>query len=197
MPQYENPFDAYLAAVVSGDDPLVAGDSDDDPLVGYDEVGAGLVVPRMRLPQAAAVNRALAKPNTKLAAQRDLMARAAAGRQPATFLSANFAAIAAGATQAIQIQPANPIRIIDFTVDPTAAPLFDIQSILVGRINLLQSGNAIPASMFIPNSNRPPFEAPRLWPGQIMTINVTNVSGAVANFRAAFSVVDLGLNVNG
>lgn len=147
--------------------------------------------------------------NTLQAAQKVAQAEDSASRRqrietlsktdnlPVTFLGVDSVVVApagipAGAGAAVPFAPVSPVRITNFTVATAIAPLFVINSIQIGRTNLLMNGTAVPADRFTPDSTRPPFEAPILPASVQGIINVTNISGAPARFLGSFDVIDLG-----
>lgn len=116
---------------------------------------------------------------------------------PVTFLGVDSAVVAPGGVPAagvaaVPFAPVSPVRITNFTVATAVAPLFLINSIQIGRTNLLMNGTGIPADRFTPDSTRPPFESPILPASVNGIVNVTNISGAAARFLGSFDVIDLG-----
>lgn len=172
-----NPYDE-IEALVQGSD-YVSGE---DPLVG----AALAILQKAQSP-------ALRMRQTAPATLDKLMARASAGKQPATFMGIGSAlvAVAAGGTVTFQAQPTNAVRIVDFTVPETTAPNFVINDISIGRLRMFQGGNPIPADRFSKDAQRPPFEAPVVTSGTPITVQVTNTSGADAFFVAMFDCIDL------
>lgn len=187
---------------VSGD---VGDDDDDEDVAG--EIGAILRrTARRPVKRSAAATKKIARGVKKLAARNKLLrkkatmgkraAAAVAGSLPQVFLGVPATAVNAGAAAAINGQSGTLLRITDFIVDDDIAGDFQINTMQVGRINLLASGDPIPASMFRNGVQRPPIEVPKLHPGQQIALNVTNISGAARTFRACFIGSDLSLTVS-
>lgn len=131
-------------------------------------------------------------------AQMQALAQGAAGHaQPQVFLGSNSGAvpIVAGATAVVTSSSGALLRITDLIVSDGIANDFDILSIQVGRLNLLASGDPIPASMFRSSVQRPPIEVPRLHPGQNISITVRNNAGAARTWSASFVGIDLSTRV--
>lgn len=130
-----------------------------------------------------------------LAQYAEVFKRAQAGKQPATFIPCTSLAVGAGLAAVIAITPTNRVRIVDYTVSPTSAPNFVITGITLGRVSLFQNAGRLPADMFLPGSNKPPFECPVIYPGQQLVVNILSIAGAAANFDSAFYGIDLDLQV--
>lgn len=169
-----NPYD-ILDSLVSGLDPLVSGE---DPMVG------ALALRRLQQIQ---------KPQPTAIDMANLATRAKVGDAPATFLGigSTTVAVAAGATTVFTATPTNPIRVTNFTVPSSIAATFVIGGLFVGRLNMLQSGQPVPADRFTKDSQRAPFEAPVVNAGTPISVSVTNMTGADAFFVASFDAVDL------
>lgn len=131
------------------------------------------------------------------AQQMEQLSQGALGHlQPQVFLGSNSVnVIAAGATLAVNSASGALLRITDLIVSDGIANDFDILSIQVGRLNLLASGDPIPASAFRSSVQRPPIEVPRLHPGQQITIAVRNNAGAARVWSAMFVGIDLSTRV--
>lgn len=115
-----------------------------------------------------------------------------AGFLPQIFLGVlSVGTVAAGANANIPAEPNVPFRITDFIVDDAIANDFRITALQIGRLNLLTSGDGIPASMFRTSVQRPPIETPRLEAGTEAVVSVLNTSGAARTFNAAFIAIDL------
>lgn len=125
-----------------------------------------------------------------------LETRALAGRVPTIPLGIDSVALIAALTaQAINVIPTTAVRIVGMSVANSIAPSFIINSILVGRLNLLDSGAAIPAEMYSGVANDMSLESPAIPAGTIIVVNVTNISGGGLRFLAGFKCVDLSVNV--
>jgi len=105
--------------------------------------------------------------------------------------------VVAGTAATIIATPTVPIRVTDFFVDASISAAFTIDTMLVGRINLFASGDAVPASVYDPTAGlqRAPLEIRRVPAGSPISLIVTNTSLADAVFRGVFQVIDLGTRV--
>lgn len=207
---------ALLEGGVSGDD--VAGDDDDDDdEVGFDDdddddvsgdelaelVGAAkrgrLTRKGMRRlgtmigKRAKIIKRAKAK---KMDKKQHALQRA--GRIPQIPLGCNtVGVVVAGAPGTALLVPSVPVRITDFFVDTTIAASFTITSVIHGRLNLLGSADAVPASGFDPTAGaqRAPLELRKLPAGSPIAVNVVNIGLVDVQFRSWFQAIDLGTRV--
>lgn len=98
--------------------------------------------------------------------------------------------ILAGATLSITTEPSVPCCITKFTVSAASSPFFNINGIIVARVNLLAGGQGVPAEAFNPNANTSPIENPVLPAGSQVVTQVENVDAAAHRFRAVYSVLD-------
>lgn len=189
-----DPFDMLMGYDMGEEYGDVSGE---DPFVGAAMKMALRPTTTQNMPLAdlAALRRRLGGMRAARAVTRDIRldALSKVDRLPATFMGVDSGPIlipAGGAVNVAFVSVA-PVRILNFTVASGIATLFTINGIFIGRTNLLMSGAAIPADRFLPDSKRPPFEAPILPASVNGIMNVTNIGGAPARFLASFDVIDL------
>lgn len=193
--------------LVGADDALellgVSGDDDDDvsgdDLVGDDDDEIGAAVRRIKrgAPLAAAMRKLVAR--TKWKAKRRTLGRqrahaiGAGQRQIPLGVDVGAAGIAAAAQATINVETTVALRITDFFVSPGIAEDFNVNSINIGRTNLLASADGVFAGYFdLSNGGqRAPIEFPLLPAGTVASVVVTNLSGANRRFRGAFQGIDL------
>lgn len=106
------------------------------------------------------------------------------------FIQTNIAPAAAPTNVQVQPQVRNQPRRLFLT--ETTADTFLIDDIKVGTLSLLGTAGAISASVFVPNSNVGDFVRRVCEVSQVVTVSVTNVSGANATFASTMNAYLLG-----
>lgn len=190
-----------MRSAVSGDDPYIGAEDVLSLLSAGDDPFIGALTPNLNMRQLNAAQ--ILSAGAKLKALQDAQAAqrvenvAHMPSMPKVPLPIDSGAvlIAAGATQVIVVTPVSKVRIGRVVVDPTAAGLFIINGINIGRLNLLAGAGSVPASMFLPNSVDSSIEAPTIEAGTQIQFSVTNTSGAPARFIGAFQCIDLSVRV--
>lgn len=182
-----------------------AGDLCDFGIAGEDFVGA-LTAPKAMVPRGlnfggarglslSAAQKGMLLQGAKMAAAQQQSQRlrklSYAGLIPQIPLGVRSDSVAANTATTISPEPGVPMRVTNFTVSPTIAGLFLITQITVARVNLLASGDGVPATLFEPASRHPPFENPILAAGSQITVGVENIDSAAHPFYGAFQGIDL------
>lgn len=94
--------------------------------------------------------------------------------------------IAAGAAAVITTQPQTWFKPMRLVVPETVAPFFTIDNIIVGNKSQFPSAVPLPAEMFIPGAEAVVMDLATVNPALNLTLQCTNISGVVQNFRAGF-----------
>lgn len=114
-----------------------------------------------------------------------------AGLIPQIPMGVRSNSVAANSTTTISPEPGVPLRITNLTVSPTIAGLFLITQIKVARVDMLAGSDAVPATLFAPESRHPPFENPILAAGSQIVLGVENIDAGAHPFYGAFVGIDL------
>lgn len=102
---------------------------------------------------------------------------------PLGFASATT--VAAGASAVITAQPQVPFRIDRLVVPSDIAGLFTIDDLKVGKNSNFAATGSVPARIFQENGVGVTLKGDTAQVSMLVTINVTNISGGAATFRAA------------
>jgi len=180
-----DPFDLFMSG---GEDPFAATGA------------SGLLAPNLRTmqPIARLDANALAAMASRLKGDSQEVAKERIGvlaktrDLPVTYLGVDsVAAIAIGATLAINFTSVEPVRLTDLTIPAAVAVNFVVNGIFIGRTNLLMNAVGIPGDRFVPGATRPPMESPELPASVAGVIQVTNIGGAAQRFIASFDAISL------
>ena len=102
------------------------------------------------------------------------------------------AAIAAGASFTIPVNPQVPFELDRLVAAQSIAPFFQLEDVKIGKDSQLIASGAVPAEVFSNVSVGVGLKGDPAYPGIQISIIVTNISGAPAFFRGAligFSLV--------
>lgn len=101
-------------------------------------------------------------------------------------LDSGPAAVAPGATFAIQFNASMLFRPTRVMVGPSIAPLFVIEDLKIASDSLFLSTGAVPGEVFLPQSvNASALKRRTAQPGTPVTVIVTNIDGVAHRFRGA------------
>lgn len=115
---------------------------------------------------------------------------ALARSMPAIFLG--FDSTVAASTSSTASSEGNvSLRPTDLVVRASNAADFLINSMVVGRVNLLAGSTGIPAEAFNTSVVRPPISAPELKAGTAASIALLNLTAASSRFLAMYTALDL------
>jgi len=178
-----------------GDDVALLGDAyalGDDDLVGdFMEIGddaesmlalAGAAPPPSR---RASGRRRLSALQAMLAHNKALLRTRGPTKARTYFMGFFSAAIPAAGQIAVTERPQVPFRPERFIVPSAFAPNFVINDLRIGKNSQLVTAQAVPAQAFQEDATNTPLGLDTAQVSQDITINVSNVSGAPADFRAA------------
>jgi len=98
---------------------------------------------------------------------------------------ATAAAVGAGASGIATAQPQVPFRIDRLVVPSDIAGLFTIDDLKVGKNSQFAATGAVPARIFQENGVGVCLKGDTAQVSMLVTLNVTNISGGAATFRAA------------
>lgn len=185
-----------LAGDVDGDDSsgddiasaILEGILEGDDSAGDDSAGQALAVLGSALRgKGKAGKAALARlvASRKMASAQVLTPRqpSSAGVQAIGF----FQAAVAVATQAtVTTQPQTWFKPMRLVVPESIAPFFTIDNIIVGNKSQFPSPVPLPGEGFIPSAEAVVMDLDTVNPALNLTIQATNISGVVQNFRAMF-----------
>jgi hypothetical protein len=101
------------------------------------------------------------------------------------------AGVAPGGLVIIAITPVEDLKIVDFTVDDDVAPFWAIADIKLGRHSVMMGSQPVPATRYLKNSQRSPFQSDKVKAGVPIQISAVNRSGEVKRFYASFDVIEL------
>lgn len=184
----QGPYYEIGEAYDIGDDVALLGDED---LVGdFMEIGddaedmlalAG-AAPRAR---RARGRRRLSALQAMLAHNKALLRTRGPTKARTYFMGFFAAAVGAGATVAVTERPQVPFRPERFIVPSAFAPNFVINDLRVGKNSQLVTAQAVPAQAFQEDATNTPLGLDTAQVSQDITCNITNVSGAPSDFRAA------------
>jgi hypothetical protein len=93
-------------------------------------------------------------------------------------------AVLAGATALLRVQVSSPFKPVDFQVESSVALWFNIQSLKIGPIILVE-GDPIPASKYSEVSLYAHVDWPTLQTSQLVEMTVTNIGALPHRFRAS------------
>lgn len=98
---------------------------------------------------------------------------------------ASTAAVGAGASGVVTAQPQVPFRIDRLVVPSDIAGLFTIDDLKVGKNSQFAATGSVPARIFQENGVGVCLKGDTAQVSMLVTLNVTNISGGAATFRAA------------
>jgi hypothetical protein len=169
----------------SGQDMAVMGE-----VLGYDDQAILGAMVRANNPRTrAALSKAITARKLKSSNVVYQKEYTQSGMEPLGFVSL---AIGIGATVTISTQPQKLFKPLRLVVPSTVAPFFTIDNIIVGTRSQFPSLVPIPAEMFIPEAEDVDLVLDTVQPAINLSLVVTNISGAIQNFRAGFKGKSVG-----
>ncbi|MGH3054967.1 MAG: hypothetical protein ACRDL7_08330 [Gaiellaceae bacterium] len=165
-----------LADIAGSLDEMVLG-GDDDAMV----LGAALAAASPQAKQA--LTNAIRQRKLNQSSLVTPRAAAESNLQPLGFESLN---VANGAQVQVNSQPQTLFKPQRLVVPATIAPSFVLNDIKVGNVSQLPSASPIPCESFVQGGFGVGLSRKTVNPAINLTLIVTNISGAAADFRATF-----------